>query len=139
MHPPILFDCLLCSYPKTYKQYSRNIVWDYIPVHITSLCEKFIINSLYEDYLLHETILGNAVYLSMKQTEMINDQLSLRKLLFIHRARLTSPVISICPLHTNSGCGKERRIFMVLGDLPRQHPFRTTLRLTGPVLADSRQ
>ena len=28
---------------------------------------------------------------------------------------------------------------LVHGDLPRQHPFGTTLRFTGPVPADSRQ
>ena len=43
------------------------------------------------------------------------------------------------PIHTNSGCGKERRILLVHGDLPRQHSFGTTLRITGPVPADSRQ
>ena len=44
------------------------------------------------------------------------------------------------PLHTNSGCGKERRIsILVNGDLPRQHSFGTTLRFTGPVPVDSRQ
>ena len=45
-------------------------------------------------------------------------------------------MVSTCPLHTNSGCGKERRILH--GDLPRQHPFGTTSRFTGPVPADSR-
>ena len=51
------------------------------------------------------------------------------------------PVLSTCPLHSiSSGCGKERRIlFVVHGDLPRQHSFGTTLRFTGPVPADSRQ
>ena len=35
---------------------------------------------------------------------------------------------------------KERRILIAVhGDLPRQHPFGTTLRFTGPVSADSRQ
>ena len=51
----------------------------------------------------------------------------------------SSPVLPTCPLHTDSGCGKERRILMVHGDLPRQHSFGTTLRFTGPVPADSRQ
>ena len=51
---------------------------------------------------------------------------SIRYLLFL-------TVLSTCPLHTNSGCGKERR------DLPRQHSFETTLRFTGPEPADSRQ
>ena len=41
-------------------------------------------------------------------------------------------VLSTCPLHTNSGGGKES------GDLPRQHSFGTTLRFTGPVPANSR-
>ena len=41
------------------------------------------------------------------------------------------------PSNTISGCGKEIR--MVHGDLPRQHPFETTLRFTGPVPADSLQ
>ena len=51
-----------------------------------------------------------------------------------------SPVLSICPLHTNSGCGKERRILIGFhGDLPRQHTFGTTLKFTSPVPADSRQ
>ena len=49
------------------------------------------------------------------------------------------PVLSTCPLHTNSGCGKERRILLVHGDLPRQHSFGTTLRFADPVPADSRQ
>ena len=35
--------------------------------------------------------------------------------------------------------GKERRILMVHGDLPRQHSFGTTLKFNGPVPADSRQ
>ena len=39
-------------------------------------------------------------------------------------------------INTSSGCGKERRILNVHGDLPRQHPFGTTLRFTGPVPAD---
>ena len=30
---------------------------------------------------------------------------------FVNRAG-TSPVLSTCPLHTNSGCGKERRILV---------------------------
>ena len=38
-----------------------------------------------------------------------------------------------------SGCGKERRILIGPGDLPRQHPFGTTLRFIGPMPADSRQ
>ena len=42
---------------------------------------------------------------------------------------------SICPLHTNSGCGKERRRC----DLPRQHSFGSTLRFTGLVPPGSRQ
>ena len=50
-----------------------------------------------------------------------------------------SQVLSTCPLHTNSGCGKERRILIGHGDLPKQHPFETTLRFTGPVTVDSRQ
>ena len=51
-------------------------------------------------------------------------------------------VLSTCPLHTISGCGKERRIILIgpwHGDLTRQHSFGTTLRFTGPVPADSRQ
>ena len=53
----------------------------------------------------------------------------------------TSPVISTCPLHTNSelGVGKRSEYELVHGDLPRQHSFGTTLRFTGPVPADSRQ
>ena len=49
------------------------------------------------------------------------------------------PVLSTCPLHTNSGCGEKRHILIAHGDLPRQHSFGTTLRFTGPVPADSRQ
>ena len=37
------------------------------------------------------------------------------------------------------GVGKRGAYYLVQGDLPRQHPFGTTLRFTGPVLADSRQ
>ena len=37
------------------------------------------------------------------------------------------------------GVGKRGEYNLVHGDLPRQHSFGTTLRLTGPVLADSRQ
>ena len=34
------------------------------------------------------------------------------------------------------GVGKRGEYELVHGDLPRQHPFRTTLRFTGPVPAD---
>ena len=37
------------------------------------------------------------------------------------------------------GVGKRGEYYLVHGDLPRQHSFGTTLRFTGPVLADSRQ
>ena len=37
------------------------------------------------------------------------------------------------------GIGKRCEYLLVHGDLPRQHSFGTTLRFTGPVLADSRQ
>ena len=37
------------------------------------------------------------------------------------------------------GLGKRGEYYLVHGDLPRQHSFGTTLRFTGPVLADSRQ
>ena len=37
------------------------------------------------------------------------------------------------------GVGKRGEYYLVHGDLPRQHPFGTTLRSTGPVPADSRQ
>ena len=37
------------------------------------------------------------------------------------------------------GVGKGGAYKLVHGDLPRQHPFGTTLRFTGPVPADSRQ
>ena len=37
------------------------------------------------------------------------------------------------------GVGKRGEYSLVHGDLPRQHSFGTTLRFTGPVLADSRQ
>ena len=37
------------------------------------------------------------------------------------------------------GVGKRGAYHLVLTDLPRQHSFRTTLRFTGPVPADSRQ
>ena len=35
--------------------------------------------------------------------------------------------------------GKRGVYYLVHGDLPRQHPFGTTLRFTGPVQAASRQ
>ena len=37
------------------------------------------------------------------------------------------------------GVGKRGAYSLVHGDLPRQHPFGTTLRFTGPVPADSRR
>ena len=38
------------------------------------------------------------------------------------------------------GVGKRGAYYLAHGDLPRQHPFGTTLRFTGPVVpADSRQ
>ena len=37
------------------------------------------------------------------------------------------------------GVGKRGAYLLVHGDLPRQHPHGTTLRLTGPVPMDSRQ
>ena len=37
------------------------------------------------------------------------------------------------------GVGKRGEYLLVHGDLPRQHPFGTTLRFIGPVPADSRQ
>ena len=37
------------------------------------------------------------------------------------------------------GLRKRGTYELVRGDLPRQHPFGTTLRFTGPVPADSRQ
>ena len=37
------------------------------------------------------------------------------------------------------GVGKRGAYLLVHGDMPRQHSFGTTLRFTGPVLADSRQ
>ena len=37
------------------------------------------------------------------------------------------------------GVGKRGVYSLVHGDLPRQHPFGTTLRFTGPVPVDSRQ
>ena len=37
------------------------------------------------------------------------------------------------------GVGKRGEYLLVHADLPRQHPFGTTLRFTGPVPADSRQ
>ena len=37
------------------------------------------------------------------------------------------------------GVGKRGEYELVHGDLPRQHPFETTLRFTGPVPAGSRQ
>ena len=45
-----------------------------------------------------------------------------------------------CPcMVINVSVQRERRILIGHGDLPRQHPFGTTLRFTGPVPADSRQ
>ena len=54
---------------------------------------------------------------------------------------ICSIVLSTCPLYTNSGCGKDRRILIGLhGDLLKQHSFGTTLRFTGTTVpADSRQ
>ena len=48
--------------------------------------------------------------------------------------RVTAPVLSTCPLHTNSGCGKERRILLGLYhvNFPRQHPFGTILEVYWP-------
>ena len=37
------------------------------------------------------------------------------------------------------GVGKRGAYLLFHGDLPRQHPFGTTLRFTGSVPADSRQ
>ena len=37
------------------------------------------------------------------------------------------------------GVGKRGEYLLVHGDLPRQHPFGTTLRFTGPMPEDSRQ
>ena len=37
------------------------------------------------------------------------------------------------------GVGTRGAYYLVYGDLPRQHPFGTTLRFTGPMSADSRQ
>ena len=37
------------------------------------------------------------------------------------------------------GVGKRGEYYLVHGDLPRQHTFRTILRFTGPVPADSWQ
>ena len=37
------------------------------------------------------------------------------------------------------GVGKRGAYDLVYGDLPRQHPFGTTLRFTGSVPTDSRQ
>ena len=54
--------------------------------------------------------------------------------------RVQSLVLSICPLHTNSGCGKrETHINWFMGDAKAASVTRTTLRVTGPVPADSRQ
>ena len=52
----------------------------------------------------------------------------------------TTPVLSTCPLHTNSaGVGKRGDYLLVHGDVPRQHSFGTTLRIIGTVPADPRQ
>ena len=37
------------------------------------------------------------------------------------------------------GVGKRGENLLVHGDLPRQHPFGTTVRFPGPVPADARQ
>ena len=51
------------------------------------------------------------------------------------------PVLLTCYDHIIPivGAGKTGAYYLVHGDLPRQHPFGTALRLTGPVPADSRQ
>ena len=51
------------------------------------------------------------------------------------------PILSTCP-HTvilTVGVGKRDAYELVHGDLPRQHHFKTTLRCTGSMPADSRQ
>ena len=59
-------------------------------------------------------------------------------------ARVTGPDCAVIRYfqHAHSmpivGVGKRGEYKSVHGDLPMQHPFGTTLRLTGPVSADSR-
>ena len=43
-----------------------------------------------------------------------------------------------CGTFSIVGVGKKGACYLVNGDLPRQHSFRTSLRFTGPVPADSR-
>ena len=50
-----------------------------------------------------------------------------------------SPILSAWPLKPVVGVGKRGAYHLAHRDLPRQHPFGTTLRFTGPVPADSRQ
>ena len=51
------------------------------------------------------------------------------------------PILSTCYNHFIPivGVGKRGAYWLVHGDLPRQHPFVTTLRFIGPVPADSPQ
>ena len=52
------------------------------------------------------------------------------------------PITELCSrqiLSTLAGVGKRGAYLLVHGDLPRQHPFGTTLSSAGPVPADSRQ
>ena len=59
---------------------------------------------------------------------------------YIPMARCNSPVLSTCPLHTNSGCGKERGIVIGPWRPAKAAPVTgTTLRTSGPAPAVSRQ
>ena len=49
------------------------------------------------------------------------------------------PVLSTCPPHTNSGCGKERRIVIGPWWSAKAAPVRNYLEVYWPVPADSRQ
>ena len=61
-------------------------------------------------------------------------------LLVIGGLHVPTPILSIYPVRTHSGCGKrEAHKNLVHGDAKEVSVTGTTLRTTGPVPADSRQ
>ena len=76
----------------------------------------------------------------------IINSLIVRTTCFTHRLYVQHWFIPLQPLvlqHADFmpkvGVGKRGAYQLVHGDLPRQHPFGTTLETTGPMPADSRQ
>ena len=55
------------------------------------------------------------------------------------RVAVSLPVLSTYPLHTNSGCGKERRILTGPWLSAKAALVRNYVEVSGPVPADSRQ